>query len=92
MSLLMHNELFKLSIAEGFSIGAGPMVSLKTWEYQDAYNNFNFSGVGGLEYMINEELFIDARIHYTFGNIRDTNLSSFEAKSTTIQFGVGFKI
>lgn len=85
--------LFKLSIAEGFSIGVGPMVSLKTWAHEDGFKNVNFSGVGGMEYMINEELFIDVRIHYTFGNILDNDIiSSFEAKSTTIQIGIGFKI
>ncbi len=84
--------LLRFSLGEFFTVGAGPMVSLKTWEHEDGYNNFTFSGVAGLEYMLNDELFIDVRVHYTLGNILDKNLTSFEAKSTTIQFGFGLKI
>ena len=84
--------LLRFSLGEFFTVGVGPMVSLKTWEYQDGYNNFTFSGVAGLEYMFTDELFIDVRVHYTLGNILDKNLTSFEAKSTTIQFGFGLKI
>ena len=84
--------LLRFALGDSFIIGAGPMVSLKTWEHQDGYNNFTYSGVAGLEYLINDELFIDVRVHYTLGNILDENLTSFEAKSTTVQFGFGFKI
>ena len=82
----------RLSLAEDFKIGIGPMVSLKTWGHEDGFRTFTFSGVGGLEYMLNEDLFIDFRIHYGFGNILDKNLTPSEAQNTTFQFGFGIKI
>ena len=83
---------FRLELAEGFTIGAGPMVSLKTWEFEDGFNNFSFSGVAGLEYMLDEDLFIDLRYHYALGNILDKNLTSSEAINTNIQIGFGIKL
>jgi len=84
--------LFRFSLGEFFKIGAGPMVSLKTWEFEDGFSTFTFSGVAGIEYMITDELFIDARVHYGFTSILDKDLTTQEAKSTTIQFGFGLKI
>lgn len=84
--------LFRFSLGEFFTVGAGPMVSLKTWGKEDGFSTFAFSGVAGLEYMINDELFIDARFHYGFTNILDEDLTTQEAKSTTIQFGFGIKL
>lgn len=83
---------FRLELAEDFTLGAGPMVSLKTWEFEDGFNNFSFSGVAGLEYMLDEDLFIDVRFHYGFLNILDENLTTSEAKNTNIQFGFGIKL
>ena len=84
--------LFRFSLGKFFKIGAGPMVSLKTWGYNDGFSTFSFSGVVGLEYMITDELFIDARVHYGFTSILDKDLTSAEAQNTTIQFGFGLKI
>ena len=84
--------LFRFSLGEFFKIGAGPMVSLKTWEFEDGFSTFTFSGVAGIEYMITDELFIDARVHYGFTNILDKDLTMTKAKFTTIQFGFGLKI
>ena len=53
---------------------------------------FAFSGIGGLEYMITDELFIDARYSYGITNILDKDLTSVEAKNSNIQFGFGIKI
>ena len=68
------------------------MASLKTWGYQDGFSTFAVSGVAGLEYMINDELFIDARVHYGITNILDEDLTTAEAQNTTIQFGFGIKM
>jgi hypothetical protein len=68
------------------------MLSLKTWKNQDAFSTFTFSGVGGVEYMITDELFIDARVHYGLSNILDEDLPNVEAQNTTFQFGFGIKI
>ena len=84
--------LMRFSLWEFFTVGVGPMVSLKTWEYEDGFSTFTVSGVAGLEYMITDELFIDARVHYGITNILDEDLTTIEAKSTSIQFGFGIKI
>ena len=84
--------LLRFSIGDKFKVGAGPMLSLKTWKKDDGFETFTFSGVGGVEYMINDELFIDARVHYGFGNILDEDLTTLEAQNTTFQFGFGIKI
>lgn len=82
----------RFAIGNKFTIGAGPMVSLKTWKNQDGFATFTFSGVGGVEYMITDELFIDARVHYGLTNILDEDLTDAEAQNTTFQFGFGIKI
>jgi len=53
--------LFKFNLGTNFSIGAGPQVGLKTWSYEDGIKNFAFSGVAGIEYMLGDILFLDAR-------------------------------
>ncbi|WP_431137515.1 porin family protein [Psychroserpens mesophilus] len=82
----------RIGIGNKFTLGVGPMASLKTWANQDGFSTFTFSGVGGLEYMITDEFFIDARVHYGLSNILDEDLTDIEAKNTTFQFGFGIKI
>ncbi|OUS00009.1 hypothetical protein A9Q86_11230 [Flavobacteriales bacterium 33_180_T64] len=82
----------RFSLGEKFTLGIGPMASLKTWKEQDAFSTFTFSGVGGIEYMINDELFVDARVHYGLSNILDDDLTNLEAQNTTFQFGFGIRI
>mgnify|MGYP001986260845 CR=1 FL=1 len=82
----------RFGISDKLTFGVGPMISLKTWEEQDAFSTFTFSGVGGLEYMITDELFIDARVHYGLSNVLDEDLTSLEAQNTTFQFGFGIRI
>ncbi|WCO03065.1 porin family protein [Psychroserpens ponticola] len=82
----------RFAIGNKFTFGAGPMLSLKTWADQDGFSTLTFSGVGGLEYMITDELFIDARVHYGLSNILDKDLTDVEAQNTTFQFGFGIKI
>lgn len=74
------------------SIGVGPQANLKIWDYEDGYKTFNFSGVAGLQYDILENLFLDARFSYGFGNILDDNVANIEATNSTIQLGIGLKI
>lgn len=83
--------LFKLNIGSKFSIGAGPQVGLKTWSYEDGIKNIAFSGVAGVEYMLGDILFLDARYTYGLTNILDDS-SSFEAINTNIQIGIGIKM
>lgn len=82
----------RFGIGNKFTVGAGPMLSLKTWKDTDGFATFTFSGVGGVEYMITDELFIDARVHYGLTNILDKDLTDVEAQNTTFQFGFGIKI
>jgi len=73
------------------SIGVGPQANLKVWSYQDSFRTFTFSGVGGVQYDLTENLFIDARFNYGFSNIFDDEVG-MEAKNSTMQFGIGVKI
>ncbi|WP_296313979.1 porin family protein [Winogradskyella sp. UBA3174] len=82
----------RFSLSDRFSIGAGPQVALKTWRDKDGFATFTFSGLVGLEYMITDELFVDARFTYGFSNILDEDLTDLEAKNHVIQFGFGIKI
>ena len=84
--------MLRYKIGDKFTIGAGPMASLKTWKNQDAFSTFSFSGIGGVEYMITDELFIDARFSYGITNILDQDIDGIEAKNNNIQIGFGIKI
>lgn len=84
--------LFKFRIGNKVALGAGPLVGVKVHEFEDGYRNFGFSGVGAFEFMVTDEIFIDARYHYGFTNILDDNPAGLEAKNTNIQIGIGVKI
>lgn len=84
--------MLRFNLGDKFTVGVGPMVSLKTWKNQDAFSTFAFSGIGGIEYMITDELFIDARFSYGITNILDHDLEGIEAKNSNIQIGFGIKI
>ncbi|RAJ12043.1 porin family protein [Olleya aquimaris] len=82
---------FKFQISENFTLGLGPVASIKGHEYNDGFKNFGFSGLGGLEYMISEEFFIDFRYSYGLTNVLDDNSANLEAKNTNMQIGLGVK-
>ena len=84
--------LVKFKIGSRLSVGAGPLVGVKVHEYEDGYKNFGFSAVGAFEFMITDEIFIDARYHYGLTNVLDDNIIGLEAKNTNIQIGVGIRI
>lgn len=84
--------LLRLLVSERFALGAGPQFSLKTWEEQDAFSTFAFSGVLGLEYMITDDLFVDARVSFGFSNVLDQDLTDNSATNNVLQFGFGIKI
>ncbi len=84
--------MLRFNLGNNFTVGVGPMASLKTWKNQDAFSTFSFSGIGGVEYMITEELFIDARFSYGITNVLDEDLVGIEAKNNTIQIGFGIKM
>ncbi len=82
----------RYNITDALKVGVGPQLSLKTWEDNDGFSTFAFSAVGGLEYMITDEIFIDARYSYGLTNILDEDLTTAEAINHNIQFGIGIKI
>lgn len=84
--------MLRLSVSDRITIGAGPQIALKTWQNDDGFATFTFSGVAGIEYMITDELFVDARYSYGFSNILDKDLTDLEAKNHVMQFGFGIKI
>jgi opacity protein-like surface antigen len=85
--------MIKLAVSDRLSLGAGPQIALKTWENSDGFSTFTFSGVVGAEYMITDELFVDARFSYGLTNILDDDdLPGIEAKNHVMQFGFGIKI
>ncbi|TYB73165.1 porin family protein [Bizionia myxarmorum] len=84
--------LLKFKLGDRMSLGAGPLIGVKVHEFEDGYGNFGFSGVGAIEFMITDELFIDARYHYGVTNILDDNPAGLEAKNSNIQIGIGVKI
>ncbi|WP_422104313.1 porin family protein [Winogradskyella sp.] len=84
--------MLKLSASERLSFGAGPQIALKTWKNSDGFSTFAFSGVVGAEYMITDELFIDARYSFGLSNILDEDLTDSEARNHVMQFGFGIKI
>jgi len=86
MPLMLKYQMFSR-----LSIGAGAMPSLKIWSYEDGFSAFTVSGIAGIEYLISNMLFIDARLQYGFTNVFDDK-SPNEATNTTFQFGIGLKI
>lgn len=85
--------LLKLSTSDRLSFMAGPQIALKTWKDNDGFSTFTFSGVVGAEYMITDELFVDARFSYGLTNILDEDdIPNLEAKNHVMQFGFGIKI
>ena len=82
---------FKYKIGNKLAIGVGPQASLKGHSYEDGLQNLGFSALGGLEYMISDEFFIDFRYSYGLTNVIDDNVIDLEAKNTNIQIGLGVK-
>jgi hypothetical protein len=74
------------------SIGVGPQVGLKVHKKNDGFKNFVFSGVGFAEFMITDELGIDARYIYGLSNVFDDELETIEAKAGVIQIGISYRL
>jgi len=84
--------LARFGFGDKLKLGVGPMASLKTWENKDTFSTFTYALVGGVEYMITDELFIDSRVHYGLSDILDDDTTTIEATNMTFQFGIGLKI
>ncbi|WP_179006698.1 porin family protein [Winogradskyella forsetii] len=84
--------LLRFSLSDRMILGFGPKIGLKTWKANDLFSTAAFSGVAGLEYMITDEFFVDARLSYGLTNVIDQDLKTLEAKNNVIQFGFGMKL
>lgn len=82
----------KFSFTNRFTVLLGPKVGLKTWNDNDGFSTFVFSGVAGLEYMITDEYFFDLRLSNGFTDILDEDSGRLEAKNHVIQIGFGIKL
>ena len=82
---------FKYKIDSALSVGLGPQAALKGHSYEDGLTNLGFSVLGGLEYLITDEFFIDFRYSYGLSNVLDDNDAGLEAKNTNMQIGFGVK-
>ncbi|WP_044398395.1 porin family protein [Lacinutrix sp. Hel_I_90] len=80
----------KYKITEVVAIGVGPQVSVKGHDYKDGQQNLAFSGLGGLEYSLTDNFFLDVRYSYGFTNVFDDE-TNIEAKNTNMQIGFGVK-
>lgn len=83
--------MLEFELGHSLTAGLGGMASVKTWSYEDGFETFTYSGIAGLEFLINDTLFIEARFNYGLTNIFDDK-SLNEATNTSLQLGIGIKI
>lgn len=80
----------KYRISPRVRLGIAPQMGWKVHKHEDGIKDLAFSGVTGLEYRINEVLFVDARYTHGITNIFHEN-SGLEAKNTNVQIGIGYQ-
>ncbi len=73
------------------AVGVGPQISIKSHSHEDGLQNFAYSGIAGITYMITDEIFVDARFSYGLSNIFD-DATGLDAINKNIQFGLGIKL
>ena len=83
--------LLNYKITRKIALGVGPQISLKAHDYEDGLQNFVYSGIAGLTYMITDEIFVDARFSYGLTNIFDSEVG-LDAINKNLQFGFGIKL
>jgi len=81
----------RIKLTDKLTFGLGPQLGLKVHAYDDNIKNIHFSGIGGLEYMISDEFFLDFRYSLGFTNIFDDNVD-VKARNQNMQIGFGLKI
>ncbi|AEE20829.1 porin family protein [Dokdonia sp. 4H-3-7-5] len=87
-------------------INAGPQVGVKVWDPNKSgiFSNFEASAFGGLGYIFDSNIFIEARYTYgltdifqddnnfTFDNTGNIRFSGLEGKNVVIQLGIGYRL
>ena len=95
----------KLEISNLY-INVGPQVGVKIWDPNKSgiFSNFEASAFGGIGYIFDSNIFIEARYTYgltdifqdnnniTFDNAAQTTFSGLEGKNTVIQLGIGYRL
>lgn len=80
----------KFKLSKRIRFGVAPQIGWKVYKFGDNVKDLAFSGVTGVEYKINEVLYIDARYTYGITNIFHEN-SGLDARNTNIQIGIGYQ-
>ncbi|MBP6556768.1 MAG: PorT family protein [Flavobacterium sp.] len=93
MTFLRLPIMAKYYVAEGFSLQAGPEFAFKIAAENDLTDEFTKSldyGLGiGAGYELESGLFFDARYNLGLANISDVD--GFDAGTTSIQVGLGYR-
>ncbi len=84
-------------ITHNLHISAGPQVGILIWEWERAgnYEIFQFSGIGGIGYYINDNLGVDLRASYGLTDVIKTNsTSTFDAIGVNhyIQLSLSYRL
>lgn len=95
----------KLDI-HNFYLNLGPQVGVKVWDPNESgiFSNFDASAFGGIGYIFNSGIFVEARYTYgftdifqdnnnfTFRNDGGTTFRNLEGRNTAIQIGIGYRL
>ena len=88
--------LLKYNFTDIVNVFAGPQAGLKIWEWEnnENYKTFDFAAVVGLGFNITENFFADVRYAYGLVNVFEDDglFGNFDANSSNIQIGVGYKL
>lgn len=90
----------------GLYLNLGPQVGVKVWDPNESgvFSNFDASAFGGIGYIFNSNIFIEARYTYgltdifqdnnnfTFSNDGGTTFRNLEGRNTVIQIGIGYRL
>lgn len=90
----------------GLYVNAGPQVGVKVWtpDQSGIFSNFEASVFGGLGYIFESNIFIEARYalgltdiyqdnnNFTFSDGGGTSFSDLEGKNAVIQIGIGYRL
>ncbi len=81
---------FKFKVHEKLRLGIGPQAAWNTTNTTPVIEDFQFSGLAGIEYKINQMFFVDLRYSYGVTDVfKDEAL--VQATNTNFQLGIGYQ-
>lgn len=93
LSLIQLPVQLRYAISPKVTLGAGPQFSFIAWDTQDVFNQYAFSAVGSLEFLITDMFFVDFRYNLGITDVLDNSfMSDNEARNSSVQVGIGIKI